>query len=81
VVFCDVVGSTALGERRDPELIRGVMARYFDAMRTVLERHGGIVEKFIGDAILAVVGIPRSMRMTPCERCGRPARCGARLTN
>ncbi len=58
VVFSDVVGSTALGERLDPELVRSVMGRYFDEMRTVLERHGGTVEKFIGDAIMAVFGIP-----------------------
>lgn len=58
VVFSDVVGSTTLGERLDPELVRSVMGRYFDEMRTVLERHGGTVEKFIGDAIMAVFGIP-----------------------
>jgi class 3 adenylate cyclase/tetratricopeptide (TPR) repeat protein len=58
VVFSDVAGSTMLGERLDPELIRLVMTRYFDAMKTVLESHGGTVEKFIGDAIMAVFGIP-----------------------
>jgi class 3 adenylate cyclase/tetratricopeptide (TPR) repeat protein len=58
VVFTDVTGSTALGERLDPESLRRVMSRYFDEMRTVLERHGGTVEKFIGDAIVAVFGIP-----------------------
>jgi len=59
VVFCDVTGSTALGERLDPESLRRVMARYFDAMRDVIERHGGTVEKFIGDAVMAVFGIPQ----------------------
>ena len=59
VLFSDVVGSTALGERLDPESIRRLMGRYFDAMRDVLEHHGGTVEKFIGDAIMAVFGIPR----------------------
>jgi class 3 adenylate cyclase/tetratricopeptide (TPR) repeat protein len=59
VLFSDVVGSTSLGERLDPESLRRLMGRYFDAMRTVLERHGGSVEKFIGDAIMAVFGIPR----------------------
>src|SRR5205085_2168376 len=54
VVFCDVTGSTALGEQLDPESLRRVMARYFEAMRTVVERHGGAVEKFIGDAVMAV---------------------------
>jgi class 3 adenylate cyclase/tetratricopeptide (TPR) repeat protein len=59
VVFCDVTGSTSLGERLDPESLRKVMARYFEAMKGVLERHGGTVEKFIGDAVMAVFGIPR----------------------
>ena len=57
-LFCDVTGSTALGERLDPESLRGVMARYFDLARQVVERHGGSVEKFIGDAVMAVFGIP-----------------------
>jgi class 3 adenylate cyclase/predicted ATPase len=58
VVFCDVTGSTTLGERLDPESLRRVMGRYFDEMRSALERHGGTVEKFIGDAVVAVFGIP-----------------------
>ena len=58
VVFCDVTGSTAMGERLDPESLRRVMARYFAEMRTALERHGGTVEKFIGDAVMAVFGVP-----------------------
>ena len=58
VLFTDVAGSTALGERLDPELLRRVMWRYFDAVQAVLERHGGVVEKFIGDAVMAVFGIP-----------------------
>lgn len=58
VVFSDVAGSTSLGEDRDPESVRRVMARYFEQARTVLERHGGTVEKFIGDAVMAVFGIP-----------------------
>jgi class 3 adenylate cyclase len=57
-VFSDVTGSTALGERLDPESLRRVMTRYFDEMRVVIERHGGTVEKFIGDAVMAVFGIP-----------------------
>jgi class 3 adenylate cyclase/tetratricopeptide (TPR) repeat protein len=57
-VFTDVVGSTSLGERLDPELLRRVMTTYFDRMRGVLERHGGTVEKYIGDAVVAVFGIP-----------------------
>jgi class 3 adenylate cyclase/tetratricopeptide (TPR) repeat protein len=59
IVFADVTGSTALGERLDPEALRRVMGRYFDEMATVIERHGGTVEKFIGDAVMAVFGIPR----------------------
>jgi class 3 adenylate cyclase/tetratricopeptide (TPR) repeat protein len=58
VVFVDVTGSTGLGERLDPETLRRVMARYFEEMATVLSRHGGNVEKFIGDAVLAVFGVP-----------------------
>ena len=58
VVFSDVANSTRLGERLDPESHRRVMGGYFDAMRVVLERHGGTVEKFIGDAVMAVFGIP-----------------------
>ncbi len=58
VVFTDVTGSTALGDRLDPESLRGVMSRYFDEMRSVVERHGGVVEKFIGDAVMAAFGVP-----------------------
>ena len=58
-LFCDVTGSTALGEELDPEVLRGVMNRYFAEIRATIERHGGTVEKFIGDAVMAVFGIPR----------------------
>src|SRR5258708_10540471 len=58
VLFCDVAGSTSLGENVDPETRRSVMLRYFDEMQPILERHGGTVEKFIGDAILGVFGVP-----------------------
>jgi class 3 adenylate cyclase len=58
VLFTDVAGSTALGERLDPELLRRIMWRYFETVQGVLERHGGTVEKFIGDAVLAVFGVP-----------------------
>ena len=58
IVFTDVTGSTALGERLDPETLRRVMGRYFDEMSRVIEHHGGTVEKFIGDAVMAVFGIP-----------------------
>jgi class 3 adenylate cyclase len=59
VVFCDLAGSTVLGERLDPESLQQVLGRYFEQMREVLERHHGSVEKFIGDAVVAVFGIPR----------------------
>ena len=58
-VFCDVVGSTPLGERLDPEALRRVMGRYFDEMRGAVEQHGGRVEKFIGDAVVGVFGVPQ----------------------
>ena len=59
IVFCDLVGSTAMGEGLDPEQLRLVTQRYFDAMRVPIERHGGTVEKFIGDAVMAVFGVPQ----------------------
>ena len=59
IVFMDVVGSTDLGDRLDPEAVRALMARYFDVSREILQSHGGTVEKFIGDAVMAVFGIPR----------------------
>ncbi len=58
VLFADVADSTPLGERLDPESLRRVMSRFFEQMSTVLEHHGGTVEKFIGDAVMAVFGIP-----------------------
>jgi class 3 adenylate cyclase/tetratricopeptide (TPR) repeat protein len=58
VLFCDLTGSTAIGDRTDPEALRALMNRYYEAARGVLERHGGTVEKFVGDAVMAVFGIP-----------------------
>ena len=58
ILFADVVGSTSLGEQTDPESTRRMLSLYFDAMRRIVERHGGRVEKFIGDAVMAVFGIP-----------------------
>ncbi len=59
-LFCDLVGSTSLGDRADPELLRELMALYHAEVRTILERHGGTVEKFVGDAAMAVFGIPQA---------------------
>ena len=58
-LFCDVVGSTALGEELDPEALNDVLSSYFEAISATIERHGGTVQKFSGDAVLAVFGIPR----------------------
>ncbi len=58
-LFCDVTGSTALGEELDPETLHAVMNRYWRELQSVIERHGGTVEKFVGDAVMAVFGIPR----------------------
>jgi class 3 adenylate cyclase/tetratricopeptide (TPR) repeat protein len=58
VLFADLVGFTPLSESRDPEQVRELLSEYFDAARTVIARYGGIVEKFIGDAVMAVWGTP-----------------------
>src|SRR3954470_8039992 len=58
IVFCDITGSTAFGESTDPESLRATLARYFERMKTIVESHGGSVEKFIGDAVMAVFGVP-----------------------
>ncbi len=57
-LFCDVAGSTSLGEDLDPEVLHNVLNRYFEAISATIERHGGTVQKFAGDAVLAVFGIP-----------------------
>ncbi|HEV2895783.1 MAG TPA: adenylate/guanylate cyclase domain-containing protein, partial [Actinomycetota bacterium] len=58
VVFTDLAGSALTGQRLDPESLAVVMARWFDHMRILFERHGGRVQKFVGDAVVAVFGIP-----------------------
>ena len=58
VLFCDLVNSTAMAESTDPEALRALLARYFDKSKTIIERHGGSVEKFIGDAVMAIFGVP-----------------------
>ena len=57
-LFCDLVGSTTLGETHDPEVLRPILERYFTEMRSAVERHGGRVDKFIGDAVVAIFGLP-----------------------
>ena len=69
VLFADLVGFTTLSESRDPEEVRELLTRYFEIARTVIERYGGTVEKFIGDAVMAVWGAPvprRTTRSAPC---------------
>jgi len=80
-LFCDVTDSVALGERLDPEVLRGILDRYFEALREVIEHHGGTVEKFAGDAVMAVFGIHAALwtivgsslrqRLTPAHLLGR----------
>src|SRR5262249_37789076 len=96
VYFSDLAGSTALGERLDSEALREVMTRYFDVARAVITEHGGTIEKCIGDAAMAVFGLPR-VHEDDALRAGRAAaaiqqavaslndelerRYGVRLTN
>ncbi|MEX1263377.1 MAG: adenylate/guanylate cyclase domain-containing protein [Actinomycetota bacterium] len=59
-LFCDLVGSTTLGEQHDPEVLRPILDGYFTEMSSAVERHGGLVQKFIGDAVVAVFGLPNA---------------------
>src|SRR3979411_1091778 len=72
VVFADVVGSTAFGSDNDPEAVRSVMGAYFERMKQIAEMHGGTVEKFIGDAVMVVFGVPR-LHDDDAERAVRAA--------
>ena len=72
VLFVDLVGFTSLSEVRDAEDVRELLGRYFDTARTIVERHGGVVEKFIGDAVMAVWGVPAA-REDDAERAVRAA--------
>ena len=69
VLFCDVTGSTALGESIDPEALQGLLARYFERMKGIVEFHGGTVEKFIGDAVMAVFGVPAAHEDDALRAC------------
>jgi class 3 adenylate cyclase/tetratricopeptide (TPR) repeat protein len=77
VVFSDLAGSTAMQEALDPESVRRVMARYYEVMRATVERHGGAVEKFIGDAVLAVFGTP----IVREDDALRAVRCAAEMVS
>jgi len=72
VVFADIVGSTAWGAQQDPEFVRRSMARYFARMKGIAETHGGTVEKFIGDAVMVVFGVPQ-LHEDDAERAVRTA--------
>jgi class 3 adenylate cyclase len=72
VLFADVVGSTELGSQTDPEVLRQQMTRYYERMKEVAETHGGMVEKFIGDAVMVVFGVPRIHD----DDAERAVRCG-----
>jgi class 3 adenylate cyclase len=77
VLFADLVGFTAMSEHRDPEEVRGLLSSYFECCRTVIERHGGTLEKFIGDAVMAVWGTPVARE----DDAERAVRAGLALTD
>ena len=74
VLFADLVGFTSRAERLDPEDVRAVLEPYQAQLRAELERHGGTVEKFIGDAVMALFGAPPRTRTTPSAPSARPSR-------
>ena len=79
LLFCDMSGSTAMGERVDAESVRSLMLSYFHEMREALERHGGTVEKFVGDAVLAVFGVPTAHEDDALRACRAALEMQARL--
>src|SRR3712207_9268579 len=78
VVFADMVGFNALGERLDQESLRRVMDRFYAEMRGAIEAEGGTLAKFIGDAVLACGARRKCARTMRCARCARPRRCAGR---
>ena len=72
VLFADLVGFTTISESRDPEEVRELLSRYFDTCRRLIELYGGTVEKFIGDAVMAVWGTPTATE-DDAERAVRAA--------
>jgi class 3 adenylate cyclase len=79
ILFADVTGSTALGERLDPERLQEVLATYFHAMREEIEAEGGTVEKFIGDAVMAAFGVPVAHEDDPARALRAALRMRRRL--
>src|ERR687886_1446833 len=79
VLFGDITGSTALGERLDAEALKEVMSAFFDAMRAEIEAEGGTVEKFIGDAVMAAFGVPRVHEDDPARALRAALRMRKRL--
>jgi len=79
VLFCDVTGSTGLGEQLDPERLQEVLATYFAAMREEIEAEGGTVEKFIGDAVMAAFGVPTAHEDDPSRALRAALRMRRRL--
>jgi class 3 adenylate cyclase len=79
LLFCDVSGSTAMGERLDAEAVRELMFSYFHEMRSAIEGHGGTVEKFVGDAVMAVFGVPEAHEDDPLRACRAAAEMQQRL--
>ena len=75
VLFCDLKGSTTLGESLDSETLRAVISRYFERIRGVIEGHGGQIEKFIGDAVMAVFGLQQQRE----DDALRAVRCAAEM--
>jgi class 3 adenylate cyclase len=80
VLFIDAVASTTLGEEMDPESLRVVMTRYFDVMREAIDTHGGVIEKFIGDAVMAIFGVPAVHEDDALRACRAAVAIGERLT-
>jgi class 3 adenylate cyclase len=70
ILFCDLVGFTAHSEKQDPEDVRARIRPYHARLRTEIERYGGTVEKFVGDAVMAVFGAPVAHETTPSGPCG-----------
>jgi class 3 adenylate cyclase/tetratricopeptide (TPR) repeat protein len=80
MVFCDMSSSTALGERVDAEAVQELLREYFREMRAALERHGGMVEKFIGDAVVAAFGVPEAHEDDALRACRAALEMQARMS-